>query len=203
MNKTILLSFFIAFSFIAFSQNMDFSHLTIHEGLSSNIVYSIAQDSNKLFWFGTRVGVDRYDGHSFKNYKLENTKNGTYITSIVKSVVIDKNNKIWAGTSSGLFFYNPQKDKFEIFNRAGFQNKELTIHFLSCHDDDLWIGGQGFLYKYNQKTDKLDSLSAETKSFLSLYTLDKKTFVVGTSNGIFKLNTSNLHKLRNDIEQIK
>ncbi|HHH36940.1 MAG TPA: regulator [Gammaproteobacteria bacterium] len=43
-------------------------NLTRREGLAGDIVYSIAQDSDGVLWFGTNGGLSRYDGRHWHNY---------------------------------------------------------------------------------------------------------------------------------------
>ena len=42
-----------------------FENLTLEDGLSQSTVYSIAQDSKGFMWFGTEIGLNRYDNSSF------------------------------------------------------------------------------------------------------------------------------------------
>ncbi len=61
--------FIIAFSFSAESQEIHFRHLTIDNGLSQNAVSSIIQDRQGFMWFGTKDGLNRYNGYSFVIYQ--------------------------------------------------------------------------------------------------------------------------------------
>ena len=45
--------------------------LTIRDGLSQNTVYDILQDKAGFMWFGTKDGLNRYDGSSFKIFKYD------------------------------------------------------------------------------------------------------------------------------------
>lgn len=47
--------------------------LTIRDGLSQNTVYDILQDKAGFMWFGTKDGLNRYDGSSFKIFKYDRT----------------------------------------------------------------------------------------------------------------------------------
>ena len=51
------------------AQNPYIHHYTTQEGLPSNMVYYIYQDSRKFIWFATDAGVSRYDGTTFTNYR--------------------------------------------------------------------------------------------------------------------------------------
>ena len=46
-----------------------FSRIDISKGLSNNEVNSILKDERGFLWFGTRSGLDRYDGYEFKVFK--------------------------------------------------------------------------------------------------------------------------------------
>ena len=49
----------------AFSQQINFRHASIDDGLSQNAVYSILQDSRSFMWFGTKDELNRYNGLNF------------------------------------------------------------------------------------------------------------------------------------------
>ena len=42
-----------------------FEHLSIEDGLSQSVVFSILQDRNGYIWFGTQDGLNKYDGIDF------------------------------------------------------------------------------------------------------------------------------------------
>lgn len=44
---------------------------TIRDGLPSNVIYDIFQDSKGYIWFCTDQGVSRFDGAEFKNFSLD------------------------------------------------------------------------------------------------------------------------------------
>ena len=48
---------------------LKFDALTINEGLSQGMVMSIVQDRYGFMWFGTKEGLNHYDGYSFKVFR--------------------------------------------------------------------------------------------------------------------------------------
>ncbi|MCI0691884.1 hypothetical protein L0337_07735 [candidate division KSB1 bacterium] len=51
-----------------FPQILPFEHYSIKDGLASNWITSIFQDSRGHLWMGGDEGVSVYDGVNFKNY---------------------------------------------------------------------------------------------------------------------------------------
>ena len=71
--RYLILLFLQAFCFIAFSQKqrIKFEHIGTNSGLSQSNVMSIFQDSRGFMWFGTRDGLNKYDGYKFTVYKYD------------------------------------------------------------------------------------------------------------------------------------
>lgn len=71
---------------------------TTRDGLAGNIVYSMAQDAQGVFWFGTHRGVSRFDGKTWKNF---GRKEGL-IDDNVYALAVAPNGNVWAGTKGGV-----------------------------------------------------------------------------------------------------
>ena len=115
--------------------NLTFSNLTVENGLSQNSVMSTAQDSTGLIWFGTRQGINRYDGYHFKNYS--NTDKKVDAQQEVTSLLTDYKGMLWAGTNAGLKQYNLKKDSFE---KTKDLSNELIELLFQGKDKKLWVG---------------------------------------------------------------
>ena len=46
--------------------NIQFSHITVEDGLSLNVVTKVYQDRHGFMWFGTYNGLNRFNGYDFK-----------------------------------------------------------------------------------------------------------------------------------------
>ncbi|MBI2311707.1 MAG: regulator [Betaproteobacteria bacterium] len=71
---------------------------TTKDGLAGNIVYSIAQDAEGVFWFGTSHGVSRFDGKTWRSF---GRKEGL-LDSNVYALAVAPNGNVWAGTRGGV-----------------------------------------------------------------------------------------------------
>lgn len=86
------------------AQNPLVQHFTTSEGLPSNAVYKIFQDSKKFIWFATDAGVSRYDGTKFVHYGKQDGLSSNEVFNIEE----DSSGRIWFfHTNASLnFFYN-------------------------------------------------------------------------------------------------
>ena len=55
------------------AQQQIFKNYTVNDGLISNSIRRIFQDSKGFLWIATLEGLSKYDGHTFTGY---NTANG-------------------------------------------------------------------------------------------------------------------------------
>lgn len=76
-----------------------FRTLDIRNGLTQNTVNAVLQDRKGFMWFGTKDGLNRFDGLSFRVFKKEDSGLGNnFITALYE----DKNGNIWVGTDAGV-----------------------------------------------------------------------------------------------------
>ncbi|WP_300598417.1 two-component regulator propeller domain-containing protein [Niabella sp.] len=132
-----------------------FKHYQVDDGLVHNAVTAVIQDSKGLIWIGTRGGLNRFDGYSFKTYKNNNDKFGSLGNDVINSIVEDKNRMIWIGTGKGLFKYDPYK---EVLTALDAVPKEYTNNLIIDQDNNLWFLSQFSLYKYIQAANRVMDL---------------------------------------------
>ena len=70
-----------------------FVNYSAADGMPSNTVYAIAQDSGGTLWIGTRNGLASYDGTGFRSWKDYGR---------VNALTVDRQNRLWVGTAEGL-----------------------------------------------------------------------------------------------------
>lgn len=79
-----------------------FSHLGVEDGLSQVSVIQIFQDSDGYLWFGTRNGLNKYDGYEFHIFRNEVNNSNSLSDRYIRCINEDKNKNIWVGTSNGI-----------------------------------------------------------------------------------------------------
>ena len=132
-----------------------FRSLDINNGLSQNTVAAIIQDRFGFMWFGTKDGLNRYDGVSFQTFMKES---GTLGNNFITSLYEDCLGQIWIGTDVGVYIYSPSGEKVERFVIQSNLNTtiEQTVHTIKGdRKGRVWIVSerQGiFCYDTNRGT---------------------------------------------------
>ena len=115
------------------------------KGLPSNAVYDVMQDSKGFMWFGTDVGLIRYDGDEYKIFY--STKQTSLSGSSVRE---DKMGRIWYENFDGYLYY-VEKDTLHALK----QNKPAAYAPISLTENHLFVGQQEGIDVYDVGTLKL------------------------------------------------
>lgn len=171
-------------------------NLTSEDGLSQNSVYTILQDSDGFMWFGTRLGLNRYDGNEFKvfNYNPldENSLPGYHVIALCE----DKDGDLWVGTTSGgIGKYISSQETFENFKHDPDNPNSLPSNNIRTLFADsrgmLWIGTDLGLSRYDAVTRKFtnfyhDPAELGTLPQNRIFAINEQpagTLWIGTENG--------------------
>lgn len=160
--RSILL--FVFFNFLVYSlfgqgvsnfKNLKFKHLSLTEGLSQSSVICVLQDHKGFLWFGTRDGLNRYDGYTFKKYRYNSQDSGSLSNSYIRSLFEDENNNLWIGTNNGLNKYIADKDCFKRYSqnmgKAQSESANEIWSIVSYNKNQLWLGTGFGLKKFDIK----------------------------------------------------
>ncbi|QNR85185.1 hypothetical protein H9N25_01400 [Pedobacter riviphilus] len=113
--RRILLIFLLLYAGMSVASERDsisVRHLEIEDGLSNNYIRCVYQDRKGFFWFGSRDGLNRYDGYGFKVFRNEIGNKTSLIHNIIHAINSDADNNIWIGTRKGLSIYDDKKGIF-------------------------------------------------------------------------------------------
>jgi PAS domain S-box-containing protein len=146
---SILLVFFLVFNAQALSQEkIRFEHLSDKDGLPSNAVTSICQDSIGFLWFGTYGGLARYDGNTLKVYQNDSKNPNSISLNFIRSLLIDRAGNLWIGTwGGGLNIYDLKKDAFVSYQHDPEDPNSISSNMINtiCEDrlGNVWIATWG------------------------------------------------------------
>lgn len=119
-------------------ERLAFRHLTIVDGLSQNAVQAIVQDRRGFMWFGTKDGLNRYDGYAFVVFRHDPFDSTSVSDNDVTALLVDRRERLWVGTrGGGLNLFDRVRKTFRHF--PGGPKQTIT----SLGDDragNIWIG---------------------------------------------------------------
>lgn len=141
----------------SFAQNPYIRHFTTLDGLPTNTIYQIYQDSHKFLWFTSDAGVVKYDGSNFTIYRK---KDGLSSNDIVR-IKEDSRGRIW--------FFNYNASVNYLFNNKIYNGKNAL--FLNS------LMGKGFI---------LDFLTDSPSETMHFYNWQGDVFALDTNNKIVK-----------------
>ncbi len=95
--------------------------ISVEEGLSNRFVRSILQDSRGFMWFGTQIGLNRYDGYRFKTF---NIKNSALQEDHIEQMWEDADSNLWLGYGLNSES-NKSFDKIDVLNINTLEIKTL------------------------------------------------------------------------------
>jgi signal transduction histidine kinase/ligand-binding sensor domain-containing protein/DNA-binding response OmpR family regulator len=182
---------------IAHAQDdINFTSITVKDGLSSNTVNAIVKDQYGLIWFGTTNGLVRYDGSNFHSYRHEAGNVFSLAGNEVQTVFQDRKGTIWTGTNvGGIYYYDRKYDRFVHYTGDGSwpEISKITVRsFLQDHLGNLWVGTYGDLRIIDLNTGKIKKLDIENPEksgnnlvVLSIFEDHLQRVWIGTNMGLY------------------
>lgn len=176
--------------------NIQFKYLTKSDGLSQVSVFSIAQDQEGFLWFGTRDGLNKYDGYQFKVYKQDKIASND-----VRVLYYDKTgHKLIVGTVGGLSIYDEVKD---TFLNLMYDLKDTTTlssnvirSILRDSKGRLWVGTANGLNLYDdtnhtfRRIKDIVSVKGRANNLACdvVFEDSNKDLWLGTNEGLYKID---------------
>lgn len=133
-----------------FAQHISFRHYQVEQGLSNNSVTCSIQDNKGFMWFGTKDGLNRFDGYSFKSFYTIPGDSTSIGTNFIESLYEDEKGIIWVGTEKGLYQYNKITETFRPVRNDVVSGDIIDIQ--SDGKGSLWIINIPELLRYDMRT---------------------------------------------------
>jgi len=148
-------SFCFGLFLIADSQSAYFTKYSEKDGLSSNHVYKVFQDSKGYIWFATSKGATRFDS---ENFKVFGTTDGLTDYEVV-SMYEDSSSRIWLATFNGLPCYYKDGEIYNYENDPLLKGIELKDYIKSIFEDsdnNIWLASRNKTVKLNYKENTVE-----------------------------------------------
>lgn len=178
------------------------------KGLSSDRIFSLAEDSKGNIWVGTYLkGLCYFDPlkNAFFECNSKPFQDHLLTSSFIRKVFVDSDDIVWVGTTMGLFAINKRGNQFFVTSLKDKISKDLNNNnnsantILSIFESKsklIWVGTDGSgLFNYNKKTKKItwynDNKSLQEKSVCSIIEDNYGSIWLSGRSGITKLDLKN------------
>jgi signal transduction histidine kinase/ligand-binding sensor domain-containing protein len=158
MFRPVFIIFFLLFLFslgiYAQQQSYVFQHLTSKDGLASDNVTCIFQDSKGFYWLGSENGLQKFDGKNFSNAPFgKKYRNGSIITDpVFYPISEDKQGNIWVHHINFISVYHPLTQRIshiEIRDDSMHPTLSNIKNFCKDASGNMWIVTAENIYKYD------------------------------------------------------
>jgi ligand-binding sensor domain-containing protein/signal transduction histidine kinase/DNA-binding response OmpR family regulator len=184
MRRPILIAIlFVAQFAIAQTRNYNIYNLSTENGLPTNDVQYVYQDSYGFLWIASYEGVFRWDGYAFKNYHHNEKDSASLNHNIVYTIFEDSKKRLWIGTIEGLNLYDRKTDGFIkcVIGQAGQHIPVNAIREDAKHN--LWLATSSGLCSYDYDKRKSTWFTDVDSNVLFCLTIDKDNNIwTGTFN---------------------
>lgn len=134
-----------------------FRNYQVNDGISSNTITCIIQDKRGYLWFGTRNGLNRFDGSIFRQFRNDFRDLNSIGSNSILSLSEDGQENLWVGTHEGIFIYDPVREKFSPFSRVP---RAEVRYIIRDRNNFMWFVSDNKLYRFDQRTNDLRSFNA-------------------------------------------
>ena len=157
-------------------------------------------------WIGTRNGLNRYDGHSFKTFRP--SAGNSISNEIINDIAEDSRGRIWVATMEGLNIYDPAANNWTCMMPDPDTSVRAIPNFLVWDimidkNDLVWIVSDVHEFcSYDARSDKFtyydwprfarSNPTIKQYKYKSIQKLSAKSdheFWLGTTTGLVLLNT--------------
>lgn len=157
--KTIIL--FIALIFaesVSAAVPYYFSRYQVESGLSNNTLICSMQDQKGFLWFGTKDGLNRFDGYTFKIFREDALNPNSLESNFIHTLAEDKAGNIWVGTDRGLFIYSALTESFKPLKGCPTEDvREVQID----RNGAVWFIAGFTVFHYDTNSKKLIEYKTE------------------------------------------
>ena len=173
-------------------------HFSTDDGLSSNAIAQMTQDSYGYIWLATWNGLSRFDGYNFYNYKTGAASHIRNLHNRILQLAVDNQQNIWMRMyDSRIFVLKRSTDcivnPFESVSGSEEYRTSHPITVTSSGDVLISIDGVG-LYKMRMKPEGVSAqlITTGDMTITSIAEGYQDDIWLGTNKGVHRMDASNM-----------
>ncbi len=158
------------------------------------------QDREGFMWFGTDVGLLRYDGYEFKEYATNPYDSTGYNGGRIDRLIEDHKGNLWFSgmNDRGLYRFDPATEQFTHYEYhpedSGSINTNSVTGIFEDSQNRLWIGTRTGLNLYYPDTESFmqfvhnSDTSGYGNAVVEIFEYQQDEFWLSVSTGLLKFN---------------
>jgi len=138
------------------------------------------QDSKGFMWFGTKDGLNRFDGYTFKTFQNDPASAQSLGSNYIRVLHETGDSKIWVGTDQGIYVFDPSTERFRLLHTS------IIDEILDIQEDkngDIWFISDLVLYRYISQKDSIVRITDHIDVSSLCIPRGKTEVWIGTTNG--------------------
>ncbi|MEO6721681.1 MAG: two-component regulator propeller domain-containing protein [Ferruginibacter sp.] len=160
------------------AQSYFFRHYQVENGLSNNTVFCSIQDKNGFMWFGTKDGLNRFDGYHFKHFNI-NDDGHNMTPDIISCMLTNEDGTLFIGCQKGLFTFDRENEKIvPLIDSLPWINNMVIDQ-----SGQLWFISEQTVYRFNLKTKALRAFFTEQYFTATTLCMVGNDLWIGTTDG--------------------
>lgn len=125
-----------------------FRHYQVENGLPNSTIFCSTQDKRGFLWFGTREGLNRFDGYHFKVFTRFGDNSSDQSYDLIHCLSTDQDGNVWIGGQYGLFRFDEKAERLVRVNDSLTEINDIQRD----NGDNLWFLSFNVIYRYNLRT---------------------------------------------------
>jgi PAS domain S-box-containing protein len=130
------------------SPAIHFNKLNSENGLSNNFLTSAVQDKPGFMWFGSRYGLNKFDGMTVTVYTNDPDNPASISNNYAWYLFVDRAERLWVATwGGGLNLYDPISDSFIRYQHdekdPDSLDSDLVWYVYEDRNGTIWVATDG------------------------------------------------------------
>ncbi|MFQ5605786.1 MAG: response regulator [bacterium] len=173
----------------SWAQQYHFHHYTGDDGLSQLVARVLFQDRDGYIWVGTEAGLNRFDGHRFDIFGIQDG----LVNDAINAICQDQSGAIWIGHDGGLSRWTPEGIVNFSLKDSTFEHAVLSLAIDTA--GNVWCGTRtGLFRKHQTGIEPFTAAHGLPEVSVEVLRIDHRGRLwIGTRKGLYILEQNKIH----------